>query len=539
MAFRLRRRRAAAAFGPTPAPARAAILGPYTRAGFWHRHRRLGLTLIGLIAFLYGFFFALTTTFFLLQLAVPLIVLALMIVWVLPETGKAPTGLLNKLFFAFLVALLCWPDYLALALPGLPWITAIRLVAVPLATVFLLALSQSRAFRAELTEILAGAPLVWKLLAIFSVIALLSVGVSSDPAQSVSKFVVAMLYWVLIFFVACWVFTRRGRATAFGYLIWFVAIYVCLIGIQEARHSAIPWADNIPSFLKIEDESVQRILSGKSRAATGIYRVQSKFTTPLGLAEFLAYATPFILHFAVTGRRIWERLGALLTIPLVFHTINATDSRLGMVGFFTTFLLYLLAWGVYRWRRDGASLFGPLTVIGYPVVVVSFFAASLLVGRLRAMLWGDGSQQFSDQSRKLQFASGVPKVFNRPWGHGIGQGAETLGFTNSAGVLTIDTYFLLVALEFGVIGFAVYYTMFGTAAWQAAKASMRQVDRDTGFLVPLAIALTNFIIIKSIFSQQENHPLIFAMLGAVVALLYRMDRHDPRVREAVSLARPA
>lgn len=535
MAFRLRRRRAVIAAGS----ASAAILGPYTRPGFWHRHRRLGLVLIGFAASLYGFLFALTTTYFLLQLAVPLIALALMIVWVLPETGKAPTGLLEKLFFAFLIALLCWPDYLALAFPGLPWITAIRLVAVPLATVFLLALSQSRDFRAELMDILASAPVVWKLLAIFSVIALLSIGVSSDPAQSVSKFVVAMLYWVLIFFVACWVFTRPGRATAFGYLIWFVAIYVCLIGIQEARHSAIPWADNIPSFLKVEDESVQRILSGKSRAATGIYRVQSKFTTPLGLAEFLAYATPFILHFAVTGRRVWVRLGALLTIPLVFHTINTTDSRLGMVGFFSTFLLYLLAWGVYRWRRDGASLFGPLTVIGYPVVVVSFVAASLLVGRLRAMLWGDGSQQFSDQSRKLQFASGIPKVLKRPWGYGIGQGAETLGFTNSAGVLTIDTYFLLVGLEFGVIGFFVYYIMFGTAAWRAATASLQRVDSDTGFLVPLAITLTNFIIIKTIFSQQENHPLVFAMLGATVGLLYRMDRQSTQIGAALSPARPA
>jgi hypothetical protein len=43
-------------------------------------------------------------------------------------------------------------------------------------------------------------------------------------------------------------------------------------------------------------------------------------------------------------------------------------------------------------------------------------------------------------------------------------------------------------------------------------------------LLPLVVALMNFVVIKSVFSQNANHPLVFMMLGAVVALTYRAQR---------------
>ena len=46
-------------------------------------------------------------------------------------------------------------------------------------------------------------------------------------------------------------------------------------------------------------------------------------------------------------------------------------------------------------------------------------------------------------------------------------------------------------------------------------------DRDVAFLAPIAIALINFVAIKAIFSQQDNHPLVFMMLGMAGALIYR------------------
>ena len=35
------------------------------------------------------------------------------------------------------------------------------------------------------------------------------------------------------------------------------------------------------------------------RSATGLYRAKAVFSTPLGLAEFLALLTPFAIHFVI------------------------------------------------------------------------------------------------------------------------------------------------------------------------------------------------------------------------------------------------
>src|SRR5689334_20091942 len=91
---------------------RVGILQPYARPGYWQRHRRFGLTLLGIFAFFYGAFFGITTIYLLMQLVVPLVVLFLLVIWLLPETGKAPVGAIEWLFFAFLAALMFWPNYL-------------------------------------------------------------------------------------------------------------------------------------------------------------------------------------------------------------------------------------------------------------------------------------------------------------------------------------------------------------------------------------------------------------------------------------------
>ena len=505
-----------------PAP----VLAMYTGPAFWQRHRRKLLLALTLWTLFYGFVFGLTTTYFLLQLTIPLVLLAAATIWLLPESEAAPVGLLHTLLFAFVVVLLIWPDYLAITLPGLPWITAIRLAAVPLAFALFVCLSTSPELRDELSEVLSVTPWVWKLMAAFGVIALLSVAVSSEPGASFNKLIVAGTNWFVVFFVAAYVFRTPGRVTSFAFLLCGIAVVVSLVGVQEYRHSAVPWAGHIPSFLAVQDESVQRILAGGARAATGIYRVQSKFTTSLGLAEFYALLMPFLVHFMVFGQRWWLRLGAAAMIPFLFRMIILTDSRLGMVGFFLSCVLYLAVWAVWRWQRDRDSLFGPAILLSYPAVFVAFIVSTFAVGRLRALVWGSGAQQASTDGRKQQFIAGIPKVFERPWGYGIGRSAETLGFTNGAGSLTIDTYYLAVALEFGVVGFFVYYAIFVNALWNGARRLPHAYTPEHMLIAPLTIALFNFVVIKSIFSQQENHPLAFIMLGAIVALCWQMDKSD-------------
>ena len=507
----------------TATTTRPPVLASYTHSGFLTRHKRIWLTLLILAAISYGFLFALGTTYILVQLAIPLVAVAILVIALLRETGKTYPRVQEWALFAFLIGLLCWPDYIAIALPGMPWITVLRLTTIPLAAVFLLNLSQSSVFRGELSAILGAAPAVTKFLLLTTVVALVSIAFSAQTGFSANKFVVFLLSCVVVFFVSAFVFSKPGRVIKLSRLIWAVTVLLCLVAFQEKRHEVIPWAEHIPGFLKIDPLTLNQILSSKARAATGAYRVQSKFTTPLSFAEFLALAVPFIIHAMVTARGWIVRLAALGTIVLIVYTIILTDSRLGFVGLFLAILIYLLAWGALRWKRDPSSMFGPAVVMSYPALFTSFIVATFFVGRLRALVWGTGAQASSTEGRTDQLAMGLPMVLKHPWGYGLGRAAETLGYRDED-LLTIDSYYLSVALELGIIGFIVYYSIFLSAIWKGGRVVLSQYDDNNALLIPVLIALINFVVIKSILSQQENHPFAFLLLGVSVGLTYLIKR---------------
>jgi O-Antigen ligase len=497
-------------------------LAGYARTNPWIRNRRTLYVMLGLIAFFYGALFGIGGTYVLLPLAAPLVVMVALIIWLLPDTGHAPVDLIRKLLVAFLVVLLCWPNYLALALPGLPWITAVRLISMPMAVVMLICLSISANFRAEMKGILSATPWLWKLIVAFSAIAFLSIAVSRDIPQSLNKFIVAQTVWTLIFFASAYVFVKPGRVYKFCVLIFFCVLLVSFTAIWEARMHQLPWAGHIPSFLKVDDELLNSMMSSKARAGSGIYRAKAMSTTPLGLAELLALSTPFILHLLMTARTLIVKAAALITLPLMFHVIILTDSRLGVVGFLMTFMLYLLLANITRWIQHRRSVFAPLIVISYPAIFSAFIAATFAIRRLRVMVWGGGATNASSEARNAQIREGIPKIITHPWGFGIGQGARTLGWTNQAGTPSIDSYLLLVGLEYGVIGFVIFVGMFAAAVLYAGYYATRTRDPEIALLTPLAISLANFFLIKSIFAQEANHPLVFAMLGMIAALVYRL-----------------
>jgi O-antigen ligase len=159
-------------------------------------------------------------------------------------------------------------------------------------------------------------------------------------------------------------------------------------------------------------------------------------------------------------------------------------------------------------------------VLGYPAMLLVLLIASFFVTRIRNAVWGSGAYQASNEAREQQFSQGFELIARHPWGHGIGRAAETLGFTNLDGVITIDSYFLSVALEMGVIGFICYYGAFLAVLWSGSRELIKAGDReDTSWLAPTLLALGNFVVIKSILSQQENHPLAFLYLGMALALI--------------------
>jgi hypothetical protein len=483
---------------------------------------------VALLAGGYGAAFALLFPGSLMLFFVPILLLGLGVIWALPDSATAPTRLLTGLFFAFLLGAILWPDYLALSLPGLPWITLRRVIAAPLVLALLICASISSSFRKQVGQTLAAEPVVTRLFLAFVAIQFLSLPLSRELDASIDDLIVAQLYWTAMFLAGCYVFRRPGSVERWATFLCLTLVPLSALAIWEWSRSQVPWAGSIPSFLRVEDEQVQRILTGAARAATGKYRVQSVWTTSLGFAEFLALITPFLIHFVVGPFRFFTKLLALAALPLTFFLIVLTDARLGAAGFFLSFILYLGAWAGVRWKQSESSLFGPAITLAYPVLLAMFVAATLFIGRLQRMVWGGGEHQPSTNARNDQYAKGFDILAGNPIGHGVGRGGDTLAYTNLAGVQTIDTYYVLIALEYGVLGFIAYYGMLIWASVRSGATLLKssKLNKETTLLMPLCLSVLVFITLKAVFSEDDNHPLIFMMLAAMLALIARSKAED-------------
>lgn len=499
------------------------VLAPYRRFSPRWPLRILcaGLLLTAMIA--WGMTYALTFPYLLVPLAVPAVAVAAMVIWALPESSNPPVGGLSPLLFAFTAAMYLWPNYLAIALPGLPWLTLLRILGVPMALLLLICVSTSTDFRKQLGGVLSTDALIWRLLVGFLAIQFLTIAFSPELGGSFARFTITLTNWYAAFFVGCYVFSRPGAAARWVFLLWVCAVILCFIAIWEARLGRPPWAGYIPSFLRVDDPAVQRTLAGSARGGLTARRVAATTAHPLIFAEFLGLIVPFAVHYVMQNYALWLRVAAALSLPLIAYAIMLTDSRLGVGAELLSIVIYLFMWGALRWARTRSSIFAPALVLAYPVIFSLFIVATFAIGRLRAEVWGGGAAQPSTQARIDQWNSGLPKVFAAPWGHGIGRGGDVLGFVNGAGTLTIDTYYLNLLLEYGVLGFAVYACLFARGVWVSGRAGISSKATDELLLlIPISIALMNFIIIKSVMASESNHPLVFMMLAATLALTARV-----------------
>ena len=211
----------------TPEPAR--ILKPYTpdfNTPGRKLRRRLGLGFLFVFCWFWGLAFAFMAPFLLLFFAFPLGVLMALCIWALPEETPAPLKALNWFFFAYLVGKIIWPDYLAVDLKVLPWITIARLTALPLTLLFLVSLSVSRPFRNDIALVLKQSTVVVGLLAAFNVIQFITLPLSKSIAFSVDHLYNAEIAWTVMFFVSCWFFAKPEKAERWTRIFWMLTIPV-------------------------------------------------------------------------------------------------------------------------------------------------------------------------------------------------------------------------------------------------------------------------------------------------------------------------
>jgi hypothetical protein len=502
------------------APYRGRPGSPWLRALLW-----LALPLACVV---YGGMFALSSDGGAsAALAAPVAALGLLAIWALPaDTFPAPTQTVRILLLSYVVALLVWPNYLAIALPGLPWITFIRLIGFPLVIVFLAGISVSAEMRREIWQALTATPWLSGLVVAFFAMQVLSILESRDVSSSVNFLFVTLINWTAIYFISVFVFLQPGAASRWSVMVWVSALIVSVIALDEYREGHVIWAGHVPGFLQVNADSVKLILAGAHRMDSDVHRVSSTMSTSQGLGEFMALTAPFALCYLL-GRRSWRTiLAAIVSAPVLFLSTLASGARIGMTGFGIGVILLVFFWGAMRWRRNNQDIIGRAVVFAYPVFFALAVASSFFVGAVRKATWGGGQTESSTEARIVQWQMGIPKILADPLGYGNGLAAVILGYRVPSGMFTIDSYYLSLALDLGVLGVAIFIAMLAVAVGNAGRYALSGPgqDNELSLLAPACMSLAAFALVKTVFSQTDLHPFAFMVLGLVTALVWRVKR---------------
>jgi hypothetical protein len=457
------------------------------------------------------------------------VTLFLLVMWALPDVANPPTGILAPLLFALFAGMYLWPNYLAIALPGLPWITLARLFETPLLAVAAICISMSSVFRQKILDVWAAVPWFRNLMVIYFAIETISLVYSTNVSTSANVYVNQQILGAAALVAASFVFTTPGRAEKFVGMMLCAIMFLVVIGFLERRMGKLPWAGHVPSIFQINDPNVSRFLSGGDRL--GVHRVQTIFTTPLALGEYVALMLPFTIYFATNDFPKWIRFLAVCAFPCFVGLVFISQSRVGTVGVALTCLLYTAISSFFSWRKSGAGLIPAAIMFTSPVLVSIAGAALFLVDGIRLRVFGSGSVASSTESRRIQWELGLPQFYHRPWGYGIGQGADAVGYSTTSDV-TIDTNYLRNLVEFGAVGFVVYMGILIAApayAFRGAMLTLPLRDRELNLLLPLSISMIVFLITRSSYAAYENSMLIFVLWGLLAALMYRVTNLRSRV----------
>lgn len=473
------------------------------------------VTILGGLAL--GLSLALTPTESLVAVLVALGVLIILILWKMPRPLVSTDHAMWRMFIIFVGLFCLYPSYIPLRLPGLPWIDPIRVAAALLLLQWIYSAFASRTLMPILIKCVREDRVLFAAFGLFVAAQVVSIPVAVDVPQAITRFSFALLYWSFMILAVSTLINSDRRVNHVLTLLVICAALQSLIGFVEAYRERIIWVEVLPPGFGSDNEFIQRVLQGSFRFE--VYRVQNSFTVSLVYAEFLVLILPFALHYAFEGRRTIGRIASGFTALIIIPAQYFSGSRLGTIGVIVILGLYALLYIVRRWQQDRQGVVGALSLIMLPWIVIAAVGVFAASPRVQVMILGGDQHQGSNDGRSEQWDMGLPKIASRPVvGHGVGLGAEALGFTNLGGELTIDSYFLSLLLELGLLGFIPFIVMWVWAIWVGIRmyfTAQTVTGRASG---AIACSLVAFLIIKSVLAQVDNHALVFIMLALLLAL---------------------
>lgn len=498
-------------------------------------HYRYGLYLITLlvavgIAYIYGALAPVFNRSVFGFYAAPIAGVYIAAIWSLPERKSFGEGLCGMMTVLFLFLYPTWPEYVSF-LTSLTnaWLSPQKLLNFAILPLALIILSVSRDSRNAILDAYQTNKTLCLAIIVLSVMQIVTIPFASNPINTASSVFKLFAYQTLFMIVAIIAFRNQRLIDTVCTLIVLSAVFLGLVSIYEVMKQKVIWPDLFPASWIIQDATTDFILAGKSRL--GQYRSVGPNATALEFAEYLAYTVPFALYLIIDKRKVFAIILGVSALVLSAIGIINSGSRLGIVGYIAAIGIYglVVSWKYYQSNRN--SLLGPAIITMSSVIGFLSFLSIFVSGRISGFVFGNDSVSAgSSQARIVQWAKGLPEFVQNPIGYGYGESAIVLQYFSS-NRLTIDTYWLSVLLETGLIGFLALIVACYMAIKNTSNKYIKSSDSNLG--AALCSLFVTFVIIKLVLSQRYNHVLIYFFFG-IVAYYFPEDNGNKKLTTKAS-----
>ncbi len=447
----------------------------------------------------------------------------LVLLWVMPELPAISDDVIRRLFYIMIVVDLCVPNYYAASISGLPWISIRRIFTFALVAVFAIALSSSASIRRRVSERLGNSRWVAICAIGFLTMCGLSVFTSISPPGSLSQMAEVLLNWYVPFIAIIYTVRDEKDVLILARILGICVLFVALAGAVEfvvqkrffiaalpAPVLAMMEAGN-PNFVDFVNSSPYR---------NGVWRSTSIFGSPLSLGEFGGMVAPLGFFFLVYGRRFASRAFGLTIALACLIAVAASGSRGGYLSFIVVSIVFTAIWLVRESRFNRGNLaiafVGLVAVLGF-----SFLIATIVFWpKAHNIVIGGGKEQMSTESRWEQLYLAWPKIVSNPiTGHGLGHGADIIGYYSQGGVFpSVDSYVLALAAETGVPSVVFFFGMIIGSAWIGIRSYLSNTGRLGALAGCLGCCIIGFGTYRFFLAERENHTLFFVLVGCIVVL---------------------
>ncbi len=502
------------------------ILPPYTRRAdtLGHRLRRAAVitATIG-FAVVMGFWIAIFSTLVVPMFVGVIGVLFLIAMWLAEDEEPDLSGPASAFFTAYVAFAVIWPSYLAVAIPGLPWLTPTRIALGFIAFLMLLHLSQSQISRSWITGVVVGMKPAFAFYGLTLILMFATVPMGRTPGNSLSFAVLQTILWNIPLIAALWLFRNPDYGVRVVRVMGISLLVVMLLTVAEYRNLQPIWFPYIPSFLKVDAAQMASTLSSQTRLDGG-YRAKGTFSVHLYYAQFLLLMLPFALHWLLDSKTAVRRLWAAAYLALMLIVIWMNNTRTGTTGQLVVIagMLALYAFRHYLHTQNSLDVTAPAFMLGIPGAAAVLAVLISISPRLQAMTIGGTLHANSDTVRDGQWEKAWSAVFSNPIGHGAGDSGPLTGRLTSGGIWIVDSTWINFLVDFGILGAISWALFLGLVAGTGALIYLQKADRSADLAGPAAVAIGSFMMSMYTISSFGSFPLMMILVALICATRHRL-----------------